>query len=87
MILMSTMNISLPDEMKRFVDQQVRDGAYAGASDYVRDLVRREQRAAAEARLRQLIAEGLASGPAKPMDKSFFDDLRKRVRARARKAG
>jgi hypothetical protein len=37
--------------------------------------------------LRQLIAEGLASGPAKPVDQSFFNDLRKRVRARARKAG
>ena len=84
---MSTMNISLPDEMKRFVDQQVRDGAYAGASDYVRELLRREQRAAAEARLRRLIAEGLASGPAQPVDKTFFDDLRKRVRARARKHG
>ena len=81
------MNISLPDEMKRFVDQQVREGAYAGSSDYVRELLRREQRAAAEAKLRRLIAEGLASGPAEPMDESYFDDLRKRVRARARKAG
>jgi antitoxin ParD1/3/4 len=84
---MSTMNVSLPDSMKRFVDQQVRDGDYAGASDYVRDLVRREQRAAAEAKLRRLIAEGLASGPAKPVDKTYFDGLRKRVRARTRKAG
>jgi antitoxin ParD1/3/4 len=84
---MSTMNISLPDSMKRFVDQQVREGDYAGASDYVRDLVRREQRTAAEGKLRQLIAEGLASGRAKRVDKSFFDDLRKHVRARARKTG
>jgi antitoxin ParD1/3/4 len=84
---MSTMNISLPDSMKRFVDQQVREGDYAGASDYVRDLVRREQRAAAEAKLRRLIAEGLASGPSAPVDPSFFEDLRKRARARARKAG
>lgn len=84
---MSTMNISLPDSMKRFVDQQVREGDYAGASDYVRDLVRREQRAAAEAKLRRLIAEGLASGPPTAVDPSFFDDLRRRARARARKAG
>lgn len=84
---MSTMNISLPDSMKRFVDQQVREGDYAGTSDYVRELVRREQRAAAEATLRRLIAEGLASGPAVPLEKTYFDDLRKRVRARARKAG
>ncbi len=81
------MNISLPDEMKSFVDQQVREGDYAGASDYVRELVRREQRSAAEAKLRRLIAEGLASGPPMPLKKTYFDDLRKRVRARARKRG
>lgn len=79
---MSTMNISLPDEMKRFVDQQVREGAYAGSSDYMRALIRKEQDVA---KLRALLQEGLDSGPPEPVTDAWFDDLRHR--ARARKAG
>ena len=39
---MATMNISLPDEMKAFVEERVESGRYANASDFMRDLVRRE---------------------------------------------
>lgn len=41
---MATMNISLPDTMKRYVEAQVRSGEFANASDYVRDLIRRDER-------------------------------------------
>lgn len=57
---MATMNISLPDEMKKFVESQVRTGQYANASDYVRDVLRKHQEAVD--RLRALIEEGEASG-------------------------
>lgn len=77
------MNISLSEPLKRFVDQQVRDGGYSGASDYVRELIRRQQRTAAEDTLRRLIAEGLASGPATPVTKAWFREMRKRARTRA----
>jgi antitoxin ParD1/3/4 len=60
---MATMNVSLPDRMKDWVEKQVATGRYANASDYVRDPVRRdEERAAAIARVQALIDEGLASG-------------------------
>ncbi|TCZ87721.1 type II toxin-antitoxin system ParD family antitoxin [Lysobacter sp. N42] len=80
---MATMNISLPDPLKQFVDQEVREGGFASTSDYMRDLLRQRQRAKAEEALRQAIAEGLASGPARPLPDGFFDELRAQARRRA----
>ena len=60
---MATMNVSLPDAMKTWVEQQSAEGRYANASDYVRDLIRRDQaRSDAIARMQGLIDEGLRSG-------------------------
>ncbi|MEA1052198.1 type II toxin-antitoxin system ParD family antitoxin [Lamprobacter modestohalophilus] len=60
---MTTMNIVLPDPMKHWVEAQTRNGRYSNASDYVRDLIRRDQeRAAKQAELQALISEGLESG-------------------------
>jgi antitoxin ParD1/3/4 len=70
---MATMNISLPDQMKAFVEAQSRDGRYSNASDYVRDLIRRDQeRRQAIAEIQALVDEGLASGPAVPFDVEEF---------------
>lgn len=70
---MATMNVSLPDQMKDWVEHQTRSGRYANASDYVRDLIRRDQdRAAAVSELQDLIDEGIASGPAQPFDMEAF---------------
>ena len=60
---MATMNISLPDPMKEWVEAQARTGRYSNASDYVRDLIRRDQeRAQGLAELQRLITEGMESG-------------------------
>jgi len=60
---MATMNVSLPDMMKLWVEQQAETGRYSNASDYVRDLIRRDQeRAAKVAHLQQLVDEGINSG-------------------------
>ncbi|SFZ83612.1 antitoxin ParD1/3/4 [Devosia enhydra] len=75
---MATMNISLPDAMKAWVEAQVATGRYANASDLMRDLIRKEQgRADAIARMQALIDEGLAS-PVVDLD---MDTLRAEVRA------
>lgn len=60
---MATMNVSLPDPMKAWVERQARSGRYSNASDYVRDLIRRDQeRSDKLAELQRLITEGLDSG-------------------------
>ncbi|WP_417494494.1 type II toxin-antitoxin system ParD family antitoxin [Maricaulis sp.] len=60
---MATMNISLPEGMKDWVEAQAATGRYSNSSDYVRDLIRRDQdRAAKLANIQQLVGEGLASG-------------------------
>lgn len=70
---MATMNVSLPDQMKAWVEEQTRTGRYGNASDYVRDLIRHDQeRAAALAEIQALVDEGIASGPAEPFDLDDF---------------
>jgi antitoxin ParD1/3/4 len=69
---MTTMNISLPETMKDFVDNQVQEGGYSTSSEYVRDLIRRDQIRRAEQHLAALIMEGLESGPAIPADEDYW---------------
>ena len=57
---MATMNVSLPDPMREWVEDQVWGGEYANASDYIRDLIRHDQRRRRE--LEAAISEGLESG-------------------------
>ncbi len=60
---MATMNVSLPDAMKDWVERQADDGRYSNSSDYVRDLIRRDQeRARKIAAMNALVAEAYASG-------------------------
>ena len=80
---MATMNISLADPLKEFVDEEVREGGYSSTSDYMRDLIRQRQREKAAAFLRQLIAEGMASGPATSIESDYFERMRERARQRA----
>ena len=70
---MATMNVSLPDPMKTWVENQTKSGRYSNASDYVRALIRRDHdRQMAIAELQQLVDEGLASGPAREFDMDSF---------------
>jgi antitoxin ParD1/3/4 len=56
---MQSMNISLPDPMKEFVDGLVNQGRYSSASEYVRELIRADERRKAEDQLEALLLEGL----------------------------
>jgi antitoxin ParD1/3/4 len=58
---MQTMNISLPETLKNFVDQQIAAGRYSSASEYVRELIRNDEKRKAEDRLTALLREGLQS--------------------------
>ncbi len=57
---MQTMNISLPDPLKDFVDAQITSGRYSSVSEYVRELIREDEKRKAEARLEAMLLEGLA---------------------------
>ena len=74
---MGTMNISLPDSMRSFIDKQVSTRGYGTSSEYVRELIRRDQD---RQRLRELLLEGAASTPTAPADVSYFEGLRERLR-------
>jgi antitoxin ParD1/3/4 len=74
---MSTMNISLPEALKAFVDKQVIGCGYATSSEYVRELIRKDQD---RQRLRELLLDGAESRPGSPADASYFDALRSRAR-------
>jgi antitoxin ParD1/3/4 len=58
---MQSMNISLPDPLKQFVDVQIAKGRYSSASEYVRELIRADERRKAEDQLEMLLLEGLSS--------------------------
>ena len=77
---MSTMIISLPDSLKSFVDEQVDTGSYGTASEYVRELIRKDRD---RLQLRGLLLAGAVSTPTEPADTRYFEVLRDRVRKAA----
>ena len=78
---MSTMNISLPETLKNFVDEQVSQRGYGTSSEYVRELIRKDQD---RLHLRGLLLARATSSPAAPADARYFEGLRNRVRQGAK---
>ncbi|WP_027165921.1 type II toxin-antitoxin system ParD family antitoxin [Mesorhizobium sp. WSM3224] len=76
---MNTINISLPDGLKHFVDRQVTERGYGTSSEYVRELIRHDQD---RHLLRGLLLEGASSAPGTPVDDDYFAALRNRARRR-----
>jgi antitoxin ParD1/3/4 len=74
---MSTMNVSLPDSLKAFVEEQVATKGYGTSSEYVRELIRKDQD---RQHLRGLVLEGARSAPSRPADSAYFDALRDGIR-------
>lgn len=81
---MATMNVSLPDPMKSWIELRMKDGRFSNTSDYVRHLIRRDQeRQEAIATVQEAIDEGMASGAAQEFDfKTFKARMRKAYDAR-----
>ena len=75
------MNISLPDSLKAFVDEQVSQRNYGTSSEYVRELIRRDHD---RLQLHSLLLVGASSPPTAPVNKAYFGDLRERVRNAAK---
>ena len=73
---MQTMNISLPGPLKDFVDHQIADGRYSSVSEYIRDLIRSDEKRKAEDRLTSLLLEGLESEESE-LIRGDFEAIRK----------
>lgn len=79
---MSTMNISLPDELKVIVDHRIQAEGYGSSSEYMRELIRRDRD---RAQFRQYLLDGVDAKPAGRMDVAYFSALRKQLKNTAKK--
>ena len=73
---MTSLNVSLPESLKEYVEEQTKNG-YATPSEYVRELIREDQKRRARAKLEDLLLEGLNSGDPVPVDDRFWAELKK----------
>ena len=81
----TTMSFALPTTMRSYIDERVKSGAYGNTSEYLRDLIRRDQEEQAKKRLRELIEEGLQSGPGSPLTDADVDAIKARIAAHGRR--
>jgi antitoxin ParD1/3/4 len=79
---METMNVALPDALKEFVQSRVAEGGYSSVSEYVRELIRADQKQQAWAVLEAEVLKGLDSGPSVPMTSEDWESIRAEVRER-----
>jgi len=79
------MNISLPDTMRDYIEEQVAQGCYSSVSEYFRELVRQDQKLRANERLQTMLLEGLNSGNATEMTAQDWEDIRQAVREKTNK--
>ncbi len=75
---MASLNVSLPDVMREWIDMQVKGGEYSNASDYIRDLVRCDQRR--REALKEAVMEGLHSGTSPRKIKDIMEDTKARLK-------
>lgn len=78
---MTSMNISLPHELREYVEQQTK-GGYSTPSEYVRELIRGDKERRAKERLDVLLLEGLDSGESLPATPAFWDELKREALAK-----
>ena len=82
---METMNIALPETLKSFVKNRVTDGGFGTASEYIRELIRADQKQLAKQQLESEILRGIASGEARAITKSDWQRLHAKVSKRTNK--
>ncbi len=75
----NTMSFALPENMRDYIDARVSAGSYGNTSEYLRELIRRDQHEQAAQRLRDLIADGLASGEGREATNDVIAELRERA--------
>jgi antitoxin ParD1/3/4 len=81
---MQTMNISLPDPLKHYVEERVSTGGYSSASEYVRELVRADQQRRAREALEATLLEALKEGGMEEATPEWWAKLRAEITQRAK---
>lgn len=79
---METMNISLPEPMKRFIEEEVSRGGYSTVSEYIRAILREAQKRKTQEKLEAMLLEGLESGPPTQMTKEYLNKIRQEAQSR-----
>lgn len=80
---MQTMNISLPEQLKTIVEEQVGSGRYSSASEYVRELIRNDEKRREREKLEAMLLEGVRSGEPVPATPDYWQQKRAALRKRA----
>lgn len=80
------MNLSLPKDLKTWVDEQVKQGGYGTASEYLRDMLRRAREREARRSIDKLLLDAVASGATTVMDDTDFASIRKAAKASVKRA-
>lgn len=78
------MSFALPEALRTYIDERVRSGQYGNTSEYLRDLIRRDQEEQARKQLRELIEQGLKSGPGRALTPKVVTELRSRALGKMR---
>jgi len=73
------MSFALPESLREYIDRRVRSGDYGNTSEYLRDLIRRDQQAEAARRFRLLISDGIESGDSRVLGEEVIEELRRRA--------
>ncbi|MBI5094418.1 MAG: type II toxin-antitoxin system ParD family antitoxin [Candidatus Hydrogenedentes bacterium] len=81
---MTTMNVSLPDPMRSFIEDLVSQGRYGSASEYIRELIRNDQQRQAQLRIETLLLEGLDSGEGIEITAEWWRKKRAELNAKTR---
>ena len=77
----ATMNISLPDPLKEYVKERMEEEHYGNASDYIRSLIREDQKRRDEKKLEQMLLEGVRSGPGMEIGSKEWEKFWEGIRA------
>jgi antitoxin ParD1/3/4 len=82
---METMNIALPKSMKDFVQDRVTEGGYSSVSEYIRELIRSDQKRKTDERIDTLLLEGIESGQPIPVTEEYWDEKKRKLTERLAK--
>jgi antitoxin ParD1/3/4 len=78
--VMESLNVAVPETLQEFVQTRVAEGGYGSASEYIRELIRADQKQQVRVILEAEVVKGARSGPSVPMNEEDWEEIRNEVR-------